>query len=527
MSKYIGNIPVPNATQTRTRIVATSGQTSFTTSDSYTPGYIDVFLGGVKLDSSEFTATDGTTVVLASGANTGQIFESISYTTYNLDSTVASQTGNSGKYLTTDGTNTSWADINTSEAPTSFKLKSYTTTQRDALTDSEAGDIIFNTTTGVLEVYGGAGWYAPHAMSIDSVTGDISPGVATTLNFTGTGLSSTVDIRYYDGATLLATSSSIAVSSGAFSDTVPSAVYGPSATDDVITIKVVSNGSELFAGTKIVGDTYIDATGGTVTTDGDYKIHTFTSSDTFTISTLGSDSTYNVVEYLIVAGGGGGGSTQGGGGGGGAGGYRTATGMSVSAQAYTVTVGAGGTGIAAAVEGRGGSGGDSTFNSITSTGGGAGGGYYDGPLAGGSGGGASYLGGGAAGTSGQGNAGGNGSPSGGVGTETGGGGGGAGAVGGTGALNNPPAGGAGLASSITGASTYYAGGGGSGSNSNVSSGAGGAGGIGGGGAGGHRGGPSGVSGTINTGGGGGGAGYDSSATGAGGAGIVIIRYKYQ
>jgi len=107
MSKYIGNIPVPNATQTRTRIVATSGQTTFTTSDSYTPGYIDVFLGGVKLDSSEFTATNGTTVVLASGANTGQIFESISYTTFAVDNTVASQTGNSGKYLTTDGTNTS------------------------------------------------------------------------------------------------------------------------------------------------------------------------------------------------------------------------------------------------------------------------------------------------------------------------------------------------------------------------------------------------------------------------------------
>lgn len=114
MSKYIGNIPVPNATQTRTRIVATSGQTSFTTSDSYTPGYIDVFLGGVKLDSSEFTATDGTTVVLASGANTGQIFESISYTTFAVpDTEVASQSGNSGKYLTTDGTNTSWGEVQT------------------------------------------------------------------------------------------------------------------------------------------------------------------------------------------------------------------------------------------------------------------------------------------------------------------------------------------------------------------------------------------------------------------------------
>ena len=119
---YIGNIPVPNATQSRTRIVATSEQTTFTTSGEYTPGYIDVFLGGVKLDSSEFTATDGTTVVLASGANTGQIFESISYTTFKVDaSSLANQSGQSGKYLTTDGTNTSWADVTPSQTGNSGK----------------------------------------------------------------------------------------------------------------------------------------------------------------------------------------------------------------------------------------------------------------------------------------------------------------------------------------------------------------------------------------------------------------------
>ena len=41
------------------------------------------------------------------------------------------------------------------------------------------------------------------------------------------------------------------------------------------------------------------ATGGTVTTDGDYKVHTFTSSGTFTVTTGGP------MEYLVIAGGGG------------------------------------------------------------------------------------------------------------------------------------------------------------------------------------------------------------------------------
>ena len=91
------------------------------------------------------------------------------------------------------------------------------------------------------------------------------------------------------------------------------------------------------------------------------------------------------VEYLVVAGGGGGGGHYGGGGG--AGGFRTGTGLSVTAgNTYTVTVGAGGTaGTAYAPATRGGSGANSTFSTITSNGGG-GGGTRDGTIAGANGG---------------------------------------------------------------------------------------------------------------------------------------------
>ena len=64
------------------------------------------------------------------------------------------------------------------------------------------------------------------------------------------------------------------------------------------------------------------ATGGTETTCGNDKIHTFTGPGTFTVfSTVGLCAANNVVSYLVVAGGGGGGyqSTSGGGG---AGGFR-------------------------------------------------------------------------------------------------------------------------------------------------------------------------------------------------------------
>ena len=69
---------------------------------------------------------------------------------------------------------------------------------------------------------------------------------------------------------------------------------------------------------------FVAATGGTITTTGDFKIHTFTSSGTFTVSDAGNSSGSNTVDYLVIAGGGGAGAY--GAGGGGAGGYRFANG---------------------------------------------------------------------------------------------------------------------------------------------------------------------------------------------------------
>ena len=52
------------------------------------------------------------------------------------------------------------------------------------------------------------------------------------------------------------------------------------------------------------------ATGGTVTTSGNFKIHTFTSPGTFCVSTVGNSAGSNTVSYVVVAGGGGGGGTH-------------------------------------------------------------------------------------------------------------------------------------------------------------------------------------------------------------------------
>ena len=218
------------------------------------------------------------------------------------------------------------------------------------------------------------------------------------------------------------------------------------------------------------------------------------------------------ISILLIAGGGSGGS--GAGGGGGAGGYQYDGEFSITPQAYSVTVGAGGVAVSSDNT-TGNDGNNSVFDSITANGGG-GGGWYSGNAGknGGSGGGGGWGGeGGAGGTGSQGSNGGAGV----AGNDAAaGGGGGATATGGNGSVTTGGAGGVGTANSITGSSvTYAGGGGGSGYTAN------GAGGTGGGGAGNRDG--TATSGTANLGGGGG--GNDGTGnSGAGGSGVVIIRY---
>ena len=277
--------------------------------------------------------------------------------------------------------------------------------------------------------------------------------------------------------------------------------------------------------------------GGTITDSGTFKIHTFTDSGSFVVSSGFTRS----AEYLVVAGGGGGGADMGGGGG--AGGLLTGT-TTISPQTYTITIGSGGAGAPAGPSGpKGSSGQDSVALGVTATGGGGGGsGYGSGnanALNGGSGGGgAASNGSGGSGTAGQGTSGG---------THNGnyysGGGGGASQAGRNG--NEGSHGGAGTTNSINGTSYVWAGGGGGGGYSTD----GGDGGSGGGGGGAVNTAPGGTGGINNGAAGGGGspvsqcntpggnAGENTGSGGGGGShfisnnyggngakGIVIIKY---
>ena len=314
---------------------------------------------------------------------------------------------------------------------------------------------------------------------------------------------------------------------------------------------------------NVRGSSFIVATGGTITTSGNDKIHTFTGPGTFEITDLSPAPANNVLAYMVVAGGGAGGDggTGEAGGGAGAGGFRegrnnpitpytasplaaACSGLTATVASFPIVVGGGGAPSASGPSGGNGlsgKGSNSVFSTITSAGGG--GGISGGATAarctcvqnGGSGGGGN----GRAHPSGntgntppvtpaQGFNGGNGQP---APTYSGGGGGGATALGGNSAGPGAGPGGAGATSSINGTPTARAGGGGGG-NQNGPAPEGGSGGSGGGGCGGKQEPNTNVAATVNTGGGGGGnsngnAGSAVGCGGAGGSGIVIIRYKFQ
>jgi hypothetical protein len=163
----------------RYRFNATGGETSVTGTDangltlSYLPGKAQVYLNGVLLvPTTDYTASNGTSITSLAALASGDVLEVITFTAFDLataisntvidakgdlivgtaadtvgkltagtngyylqtDSSTAtglkwaavdalpSQTGNSGKYLTTDGSSASWGAITTDPNPQIFML---------------------------------------------------------------------------------------------------------------------------------------------------------------------------------------------------------------------------------------------------------------------------------------------------------------------------------------------------------------------------------------------------------------------
>ena len=178
-----------SATYVRTSFTATASQTTFTV--AYSVGYAEVFLNGVLLNSTDYTASNGTTIVLGVGATLNDIVEVIAYNVTSLSTSITStniaggtagtipyQTGpnvtgftaagTAGQVLTSNGTSApTWATASSSPIKNDITNYDSTVTFSSALTSAAAWSSFYGvisvqltSTTELLFIWGSASCHA-------------------------------------------------------------------------------------------------------------------------------------------------------------------------------------------------------------------------------------------------------------------------------------------------------------------------------------------------------------------------------
>jgi len=167
MSGYIGSTPVPQATQHRESFTATEGQTSFATA-GYTPQFVDVYLNGSHLSPADFTASNGSDVVLGVAASADDVCDIISYTPFEIADQTFTGTTTMDVSLTTGVlTANGGAVFNDGSADVDFRIESNGNANMLFVDGGDNAVVIghnasrktlFNTTaTGALQVEGTTG----------------------------------------------------------------------------------------------------------------------------------------------------------------------------------------------------------------------------------------------------------------------------------------------------------------------------------------------------------------------------------
>lgn len=167
---YIGRAPGDSSvTIARRTFTPTTATTDFTFTPGYVPGYIDVFLNGVKLvQGDDYVATNGSLVQLSVAAQNGDAVELVAYKAFNI-AYVDSATGNFdvGDNLTVGGSITAGGGID------AFNIQEDSTDVGTGIITAInfiGNSVQYNSTAGIVTVVAGAGgtWVSDSATGIST-----------------------------------------------------------------------------------------------------------------------------------------------------------------------------------------------------------------------------------------------------------------------------------------------------------------------------------------------------------------------
>jgi hypothetical protein len=138
---------------------ATSGQTTFSGADDngatlgYTALNIQVVMNGVILDPSDYTASNGTSVVLSTGAATGDLLNVYAFASFTVADTVSASSGGTFAGGVTIQGATTLAGVTATSATVNGTLDIEEVYEKVTVQTSTTGTITFDTTAQAIEFY--------------------------------------------------------------------------------------------------------------------------------------------------------------------------------------------------------------------------------------------------------------------------------------------------------------------------------------------------------------------------------------
>lgn len=237
---------VTTAYRTQTEFTATAGQTTFSV-PSYTVGYIDVYRNGVLLGSADFTATNGTTVVLAAGASAGDLVETVSFYVSSVVNAIPAVAGAvNDTYLNTGAVTQSKVATGVAGTGPAFSvyMSANQTPANNTITkvalDTEVFDTAncFNTTNYR---------FTPNVAGYYLISGAVA-GYST-----GTSLTASVTLIYKNGAIAASAQINGSISTLLLQPSISQIVFLNGSTDyvELYGLVVASASSQLFVGTSL------------------------------------------------------------------------------------------------------------------------------------------------------------------------------------------------------------------------------------------------------------------------------------